>query len=106
MSQLSHQGRSAGWDAANKDNEELQALRQGVHADPQQEAQSLQFRMSRHRWPHERGETLAEIWATEPDIGRIAQGVQNRVDRLRALGNSIVPQIAEIIGHAIMKAER
>ena len=41
-------------------------------------------------------------WATEPDVGRVAHGVPARVDRLRALGNAVVPQIAEIIGRAIM----
>jgi DNA (cytosine-5)-methyltransferase 1 len=43
-------------------------------------------------------------WAPEPDVGRVAHGVPNRVDRLKALGNSVVPQITEIIGRAIMKA--
>ena len=41
-------------------------------------------------------------WLTEPDVGRVANGVSARVDRLRSLGNAIVPQIAEIIGRAIM----
>ncbi len=41
-------------------------------------------------------------WLTEPDVGRVAHGVPLRVDRLRALGNAIVPQIAEIIGRAII----
>jgi len=36
-------------------------------------------------------------WATEPDVGRVAHGVLSRVDRLKCLGNSIVPQIAEMI---------
>jgi DNA (cytosine-5)-methyltransferase 1 len=31
-------------------------------------------------------------WATEPDVGRVAHGVPRRVDRLRALGNAVVPQ--------------
>ena len=30
-------------------------------------------------------------WATEPDVGRVAHGVQLRVDRLRGLGNSVCP---------------
>ena len=34
-------------------------------------------------------------WATEPDVGRVAHGVPARVDRLRALGNAVVPQIPE-----------
>lgn len=36
-------------------------------------------------------------WAVEPDVGRLVNGVSNRVDRLKGLGNSIVPQIAAII---------
>ena len=42
-------------------------------------------------------------WRAEPDVGRVAHGVPARVDRLRALGNSVVPQIPEIIGRAIME---
>ncbi len=45
-------------------------------------------------------------WQSEPDVGRVAHGIPGRVHRLKALGNSIVPQIAEEIGRAIMKAER
>jgi DNA (cytosine-5)-methyltransferase 1 len=45
-------------------------------------------------------------WSVEPDVGRVAHGVPSRVDRLRCLGNAVVPQIPEIIGRAIMRAER
>jgi len=48
----------------------------------------------------------ADWWRTEPDVGRVAHGVPNRVDRLRALGNAVVPQIPEIIGRAIMSEGR
>ena len=41
-------------------------------------------------------------WEFEPDVGRVAYGVPRRVDRLRCLGNAVVPQIPEIIGRAIM----
>jgi DNA (cytosine-5)-methyltransferase 1 len=43
-------------------------------------------------------------WATEPDVVRVANGVPSRVDRIRALGNSIVPQVAEWIGRRIVEA--
>ena len=33
-------------------------------------------------------------WATEPDVGRVANGVSSRVDRLKCLGNAVVPQQA------------
>lgn len=45
-------------------------------------------------------------WATEPDICRVAHGIPRRVDRLRCLGNAIVPQIATQIGNAILEAEK
>jgi DNA (cytosine-5)-methyltransferase 1 len=41
-------------------------------------------------------------WATEPDVGRVADGVPSRVDRLRCLGNAVVPQVAEFIGRQLM----
>lgn len=43
-------------------------------------------------------------WFIEPDVGRVADGVSSRVDRLKGLGNAVVPQIPEIIGRAIMSA--
>jgi len=43
-------------------------------------------------------------WLVEPNVGRVAHGVSGRVHRLKGLGNSIVPQIAEEIGRAIIKA--
>ena len=30
-------------------------------------------------------------WTTEPDVGRVAHGVSHRVDRIRCLGNAVVP---------------
>ena len=40
-------------------------------------------------------------WEVEPAVGRVANGVPARVDRLRALGNAVVPQVAEYIGYLI-----
>ena len=42
-----------------------------------------------------------EWWEVEPPVGRLVDGLPNRVPQLRALGNSIVPQIAQKIGEAI-----
>ena len=42
-------------------------------------------------------------WPTEPPVGRVAHGISSRVDRLRGLGNAIVPQIAQRIGETILK---
>jgi DNA (cytosine-5)-methyltransferase 1 len=41
-------------------------------------------------------------WATEPDVGRVAPRAPGTVDRLRGLGNAVVPQVAEHIGRIVM----
>jgi len=43
-------------------------------------------------------------WAVEPDVGRVAHGVPKRVDRLKSLGNAVVPQMAEWVGRCVVKA--
>jgi DNA (cytosine-5)-methyltransferase 1 len=45
-------------------------------------------------------------WGAQSRVGRIAHGVPSRVDRLRALGNAVVPQIPELIGRAILASEQ
>jgi DNA (cytosine-5)-methyltransferase 1 len=42
----------------------------------------------------------------QPDFLGVDDGLPSRMDRLRSIGNSIVPQIAEMIGHAILAADR
>jgi DNA (cytosine-5)-methyltransferase 1 len=48
------------------------------------------------------GPIYGDGWAAEPAVDRVAYGVPRRVDRLRALGNAVVPQIPELIGRAIL----
>ena len=42
------------------------------------------------------------FWVSEPPVGRVADGFPYRMDRVRLLGNSIVPQIATLIGQQIL----
>ena len=47
----------------------------------------------------------ARRWEDEPAVARVAHGIPSRVDRIRALGNAVVPQIPERIGRAIIQYE-
>lgn len=58
-----------------------------------------------------RGEKSPELadgrcWAAEPGVGRVAYGIPHRVDRLKCLGNAVVPQQAYPIFRAIADVER
>jgi DNA (cytosine-5)-methyltransferase 1 len=57
-------------------------------------------RGSQYRWPLTR-----PMWAAEPNVGRVADGVLRRVDRLRCLGNAVVPQVAEVVGRMVLLLE-
>ncbi len=63
-------------------------------------------RISKESWQSiRRGEREPRRWTTEPAVGRVVNGFPGRVDRLKALGNAVVPQVVEQIGKAIIKAE-
>lgn len=40
-------------------------------------------------------------WEFEPPVGRVVHGLPGRVERIKALGNAVVPQAAELIGRHI-----
>jgi DNA (cytosine-5)-methyltransferase 1 len=83
-------GSSGGHDVADASVSGLEE-RQGQPSNARQERSSSE----RDGW-----------WATEPDVGRVAHGVPARVDRLRCLGNAVVPQVVELIGRAILQHEQ
>lgn len=60
-------------------------------------------------WADHRGRAAeyvaGEWWPAEPDVGRVAHGVPHRVDRLRCLGNAVVPQQFYSIFRAIKETE-
>lgn len=72
-------------------------------ADNESQSDVPIYAVSRHGLPQSaRGHRW---WESEPDVGRVAHGVPSRVDRLRCLGNAVVPQVVEVIGRAILEAE-
>ena len=81
---------------AYTDNKRSQGrLSGGKGAERQSEHGHTRCSSAVHRQPTE------EWWAAEPNVGRVANGIPNRVDRLKGLGNAIVPQIAMQIGLCI-----
>lgn len=44
-------------------------------------------------------------WATEPSVGRVANGIPKRVDRLKGLGNAVVPQVAYLVANMILEKQ-
>jgi DNA (cytosine-5)-methyltransferase 1 len=93
-------------DGATSGNGRSESLRSGgrvaAFADPEGQ------RLSRgvpHAWcfgPRVPGPKQVDWWRTEPDVGRVAHGVPARVERLRGLGNAVVPQVAEWIGRRLL----
>jgi DNA (cytosine-5)-methyltransferase 1 len=75
---------------ANDDCARLAQL-QGQHASTRSSGRSVPYADS---W-----------WKVEPNLDRVVDGVPFVVDRLRGLGNAVVPQIAEWIGRRIMSVE-
>ena len=51
------------------------------------------------------GANAPAAWATEPELGRVADGIPNRAHRLRGLGNAIVPQVAETLIRMMARME-
>lgn len=45
-------------------------------------------------------------WETEPQVGRLVDGIPRRPHRLRQLGNAVVPQIPEYLGQCIRDKQK
>lgn len=51
------------------------------------------------------GAVARNRWPTEPGVGRVGPRVPYRVDRLKCLGNAVVPQVAAVIGRVVVQLE-
>ena len=90
-------------DVSNPNESRLQRwLQDGIAYQAGWEVESIRRAAERgNRWERYR----EGYWATEPDVGRVVNGVPNRTHRLKCLGNAVVPQIPELIGRAILEAD-
>lgn len=82
------------------------SMRKRIHSQrPSKKSEDMWPGMPCEVWEDLREQALASYWDREPDIPRVATGIKNRVDRLRGLGNAIVPQVAYQIFKAIVEIE-
>ena len=77
----------------------------GEHSDAVQALSRLLAHHAEKAWIKYRRSNAAAVLGWESGIARVAHGVPARTHRLAALGNSVVPQIPELIGRAILAAE-
>jgi hypothetical protein len=54
------------------------------------------IKMASGQLARSRADGSANVWAAESGLGRMADGVANRMDRLKAIGNGQVPLVAAI----------
>ena len=89
--EVPHRAAHGGWLLGRRieEDEELRSLWQEFYTEPFEEAQNLQQRVLERAWKKKRPQEMGL-----------------RVDRLKGLGNAVVPQIPEIIGRAILEIER
>jgi len=95
--QIQPQSGSCGLCTPLADNERKWDGEYGLEADAGQENLRRLFDGAR-----ETGYVGWKWWEVEPDLGRVANGVPSRVDRLKGLGNAVVPQVAEIVGRLVV----
>jgi DNA (cytosine-5)-methyltransferase 1 len=88
------------WIVANS-RDVANAMRPGLAAPEQSNRQEPPGILSEEIW---HAATERSWWPPEPDVGRVAHGVPKRVDRLRCLGNAVVPAIPYLIGLGIHRA--
>ena len=65
-----------------------------AHADKRRCQKQRQKSKSPTRFSWNGQKNRGSIWATEPSVGRMVNGVARRVDRLKAIGNGQVPAVA------------
>jgi len=81
-------------DVADSESERIQRLWSGREQKPYAYGPALV--------PLCEGEGLgSSYWEAEPDVDRVVDGVPNRVDRIKSLGNAVVPQLVQRIGELV-----
>ena len=83
---------------------ETNSDREKINEGWQEQSFSEPSRQSEDVRQSPRGEETFGWWNIEPRVGRVAHGIPKRVDRLKTLGNAVVPHIPYYIGQAIIES--
>jgi len=67
--------------------------KRGCRRNPKRQYAEDAWKSSIDSWDDTRA---MEIWNSEPNVDRVANGISSRVDRLRCLGNAQVPAVAAL----------
>jgi len=97
------QTESEGWkDISRTDSHASDTDSQGLQGSKREQSIRLSGQSDRG-WCNEKPNWQENWLEVAQRLCRVDDGVSNRVDRLKALGNAVVPQIVEIIGRSILK---
>ena len=95
---------STNTDKINGSSERATSMGESSDTDSQR-LQGLGSEQQLRKDETERPTSWERWWEFEPNVGRVANGGPQRVDRLKGLGNSLVPAIPYMIGHSILEEE-
>ena len=90
---------TGGWGNVTDTNSQ-RSKEQSIDTITMGQERQFECRGSKDKWIYQRN--YWQRHAPESPVCRVDDGIPNRVDRLRALGNAIVPQCSEYIGRCIV----
>jgi DNA (cytosine-5)-methyltransferase 1 len=103
---INKSNRIFGYDAKRSEQQKIEILADATSKRQPRQGQYVKQMCSEKNKEREADNAFSSskgfTWPLEPSVGRVANGIPRRVDRLKQLGNAVVPQIPEIIGNAIL----
>jgi DNA (cytosine-5)-methyltransferase 1 len=103
-------GRGEGWSrgfdsgGAGESKQPFQAV---ANADGLRQSQPQGGQPNERGWTGDGGgQGGMQWWSAEPDVGRVAHGVADRVDRIRGLGNGQVPAVVALAWETLTSGSR